>query len=97
MSLESKFQADLIKDIEALIPGCITLKGNSSARQGIPDLAIFLDDKYAFLECKRDERSPAQPNQPYYVAKLNEWSFAAFVFPQNRDDVLNQLVTHFGM
>lgn len=97
MSLESKFQAELIKDLEVLIPGCITLKGNSAARQGVPDLVIFYKDQYALIECKRSERSVAQPNQPYYVAHFNEWAFAAFCYPENRDHVINQLLDYFGI
>lgn len=96
MSLESKIQAELIKDLEVLLPGCIILKGNSEYRQGIPDLIVLFEDRWAALEVKRSATSPARPNQPYYVAMMDQMGFAAFVFPENREHILDSLQNYFG-
>jgi hypothetical protein len=55
--LESKFQANLIKEIKTTFPGCVVLKNDSSYLQGIPDLSIFYKDKWAMLEVKKDEKA----------------------------------------
>lgn len=89
--LESRFQAQLIDKLERLYPGCIILKNDSGYRQGIPDLVIFFRDRWAMLEVKASARASHQPNQDYYVHKLNEMSFAAFIYPSNEQDVLHAL------
>lgn len=51
--LENKFQANLIKELKKLFPGCIVMKNDASYIQGIPDLLILYNDKWASLECKK--------------------------------------------
>lgn len=91
MSLERDFQAKLIKDLKRLFPGCIILKNDPRYKQGIPDLVIMYNDKWAMLECKKSENEPHQPNQDYYIAKAKEMSFGAFIHPGNKEEVLNAL------
>ena len=93
--LESKFQSNLIKEIKDRYPGCIVLKNDSSYIQGIPDLSIYYRDKYAMLEVKKNAMASHQPNQDYYVEKLNEMSFSQFIYPENKDRVLSDLDQHF--
>ena len=88
---ESKFQGDLRKEIERRFPGSMVLKNDSSYIQGIPDLSVFYKDKYAFLECKKSKNEKHQPNQDRYVEKIDEMSFARFVYPENKEEVLNEL------
>lgn len=89
--LESKFQKELIDEIKRRYPGCIVMKNDSSYIQGIPDWTILYKDKWAVLEAKRDAKAPAQPNQPYYVEKLDGMSFSRFVYPENKEKVLSDL------
>lgn len=89
--LESKFQASLIKEIKTKLPGCIVLKNDSSYMQGIPDLTIFHKDNWASLEVKKSADASHQPNQDYYVQKMNEMSFSRFIYPENKDEVLEDL------
>lgn len=93
--LESKFQANLKKELQALFPGCIVTKLDSSYIQGIPDLLVLYKDKWAVLECKQSANAKRQPNQPYYVDKLNEMSFSRFIYPENKEDVLHELQQAF--
>lgn len=92
---ESAFQKRLIEDIHKEYPGCITLKNDSSYIQGIPDWTIIYKDKWAILECKREKNADRQPNQEYYVEKLNDMGFAAFIYPENKDEVLGELRRYF--
>ena len=89
--LENKFQANLIKEIKEMFPGCIVMKNDSSYIQGIPDLLVLYNNKWASLECKKSSNSRKQPNQEYYVGKMNEMSFARFICPENKEEVLHDL------
>lgn len=94
--LENKFQAKLIQDIKQMLPGCIVMKNDSSYIQGIPDLLVLHKDKWASLECKKSANAKKQPNQEYYVKRMDEMSFARFISPENKEDVLNELRETFG-
>lgn len=94
--LESEFQKDLMDEIRDLYPGCMILKNDSGYIQGIPDWTILYKDKWAVLEAKRERKAKKQPNQDYYVDKLNDMSYSSFVYPENREEVLNQLSNKFG-
>lgn len=91
MPKENSFQAQLIKDLKILFPGCIVLKNDANYIQGIPDLLILFNDRWAMLECKRTEKASHRPNQEYYVNLLGKMSYAAFIYPENREDILNEL------
>lgn len=96
--LESEFQAQLIIDLREMLPGCYIQKNNPTRMrvQGIPDLMILWNERWAILECKRSENETPRPNQPYYVEQFNEMSFASFIYPENKEEVLNALATAFG-
>lgn len=87
---ESDFQRDLIKEIEEMFPGCIVTKMEPYI-QGIPDLLILFNSRWAMLECKKSEDAKHQPNQDYYVDILNRMSYSAFVYPENKEEVLHEL------
>ena len=87
--LESGFQDRLIDKLEKLFPGCMVFKMDQI--QGIPDLLVLYKDKWASLECKRSASAKRQPNQEYYVGKMNEMSFSRFVSPENKEKVLDEL------
>lgn len=88
---ENAFQAELIREIKGLFPGCIVLKNDPDYIQGIPDLTIFYKNKWATLECKRSQKASHRPNQDYYVAKMNEMSFSRFICPENKKEILDEL------
>lgn len=91
MAKESKFQSNLKKELKTMFPGCIVTKLDSGDIQGIPDLLILYNDKWATLENKKDAKASKQPNQEYYVNKMNEMSFSRFIYPENKDEVLCEL------
>ena len=91
MARESRFQAKLIKDLEIMFPGCIVMKNDANYIQGIPDLTILYKDKWATLECKESSNATHQYNQDDYVELMNDMSFSAFIYPENREEVLNEL------
>ena len=93
--LENKFQSKLIKEIKKLFPGCIVMKNDSSYIQGIPDLLVLYKDKWASLECKKTANARKQPNQEYYIGLMNKMSFARFISPENKEEILNELQQTF--
>jgi hypothetical protein len=94
---ENDYQSGLIKRIEKQFPGCFIMKNDEQYRQGTPDLTILCGPFWAVLEVKRseDELDRLQPNQAYYVQRLNEMGFAAFIFPENEEEVLDAIQRAF--
>lgn len=86
--LESEFQNKLIQELKRMFKGCIVTKLDSSHIQGIPDLLILYNDKWATLECKKSVRAKKQPNQEYYVGRMNEMSFSRFICPENKEETI---------
>ena len=91
MKLESKFQAELIDELHDLYPEAIITKLDPNYIQGLPDILILNNDKWASLECKRSANSPHRPNQEYYVNLMNQMSYSSFIYPENREEILNEL------
>lgn len=97
ISLESKFQAQLIKELKSIFPGCIVLKNDPNYLQGVPDLTIFFKDKWATLEVKKNEKARHQPNQDYYVELMDNMSYSRFIYPENKEEILNELQHTFRL
>lgn len=88
---ENEFQADMIKELETRYEGSLVLKNDPNYIQGIPDLLILHKGKWAALECKRSEHEKHQPNQDDYIRQMRKMSYAAFVYPENKEQVLSEL------
>lgn len=93
---ERDFQASLIKELKARFDGCMVLKNDSSYIQGIPDLLVLFNDRWASLEVKRSSSASHRPNQEYYVGLMDEMSFSRFICPENKEEVLHELEQAFG-
>lgn len=93
--LERDYQASLIRKLKSVFPGCIVLKNDSAYKQGIPDLLILWNKYWAALEVKVSAKARVQPNQRYYVEQMYEMSFAAFIYPENEEDVFHDLQQAF--
>ena len=94
---ETEFKYKLMSEIEERLPGAIVTKLDPSFIQGIPDLLILWNNKWATLEAKRSfkERQNPRPNQEYYVNLMNEMSFSSFIYPENKEEVLHDLEKAF--
>lgn len=93
--LENKFKTNLIKEIEKRFPGSYVFHLDPTERQGVPDLLILYKNKWAALEGKKNKNASHRPNQDYYVKKMNEMSYASFIYPENKEDVLNEIQQAF--
>ena len=94
--LESKFQKELIDEIRERYPGCVIIKNDPNYIQGFPDLTILYKNKWIVLEVKRDKNSRHQPNQDFYINKLNDMSYASFAYPENKEVVLREIQHTFN-
>lgn len=88
---ESDFKKEVANEIKKMLPGCIIAHLNPTEIQGIPDLLILHNNKWATLEGKKSAKEHHQPNQDHYVEKMNDMSFSRFIYPENKEEVLDDL------
>jgi len=88
---ESKFQRDLVNKLHNMFPGCFIQRNPPGQTQGVPDLLILYNSKWAMLEVKASSNAPVRPNQEHYVSKFGQMSYAAFIYPENEERVLIEL------
>lgn len=87
--LEGAYQFELKKKIQRVLPDAVIIKTDDI--QGFPDLLILYNYKWAALEVKRSKDAPHRPNQDYWVRRLDDMSFAAFIYPENEGEILDEL------
>lgn len=87
MVKESVFQSKVIKWLKE--QGCYVIKNSavSGVPTGCPDIVFFKEGFYGFIEVKRTAKSPFQPLQKETLAKLDNWSWAKAVYPENWDEI----------
>ncbi len=75
---------------------CMVVRLDAALRQGIPDILLLFEGGFwAALEGKTSATADHQPNQPYYVDLMDKLCFAAFIYPENEEAVLNDLQKEF--
>lgn len=100
--LERDFQSKVIKEIKSIFPKGFVLKcDGSNTPSGFPDILIINGSKWGVLEFKRSEKerystNGLRPHQEYYIKTLGEMSFARFIYPENKEEVLNELQQALG-
>lgn len=93
--LEKDFQKKFVRELEAIFDGCILIKNDAGYIQGFPDWTMFYKNKYAVLEIKKSKNAQHQPNQDYYIDLIDSMGFARFVYPENKNDVIEDLKRYF--
>jgi hypothetical protein len=93
---EAAYQAKLIKKLKRMFPGCEVLKNDPTYIQGILDLTLLWGPFWAMLEVKPHANAAQRPNQAYYVEQMDNMSFAAFIYPENEEEVLLALQEAFA-
>lgn len=64
---------------------------NAPQSQGIPDLTVFIRDRWFLLEVKRSEKSKKRPNQDWWIEEYSQYTFCAVIYPENEKEVLDAL------
>lgn len=93
--LENSFKSKLKKEIKERLPGAIVTLLSPNDIQGIPDLIVLFKNRWAALECKKSAKEPHRPNQDYYVEKMNKMSYSSFIYPENKEQILNEMERAF--
>lgn len=92
---ESNFQSKLVSEIRSRFPGSFVTKNDARVVQGVPDLLVLNGNKWAMLECKKSATASHQPNQDLFVKRFDEMSFARFISPENKEEVLDEMARLF--
>jgi hypothetical protein len=95
MANESIFQARLINELRDLFPEAIVLKNDPNYLQAFPDILILYENTWAALETKKAYNAPKRVNQEYYVDKLGKMAYASFIYPENKERILDELQQAF--
>ncbi len=88
---ENEYQAHLISEIKRRLPECEILKNDPNYIQGILDLTIFFKNRWAMLEVKMNRNAKKRPNQEHYVRRFHSMSYAAFIWPEIEEKILNEM------
>lgn len=92
---EGAYKTKVINRLKDLFPGCEIIKVDPAYQQGHPDLVVLYGPYWASLEFKKGRKSSRQPNQEHFVEKMDDMSFAAFIYPENEEEVLHALEQAF--
>lgn len=90
MTKESSLQSKIIKYLES--KGCYVVKtGGIGTGNGCPDLLFFYEGFYGALEVKASKTAKFQPLQKIILDKFDSWSYGRVVWPENWNDIKNEL------
>lgn len=93
---EREYQAYIIRKLKEVFPDCVILKNDPDYLQGVPDLLILVNDRWAMLEVKASAKARVQNNQEFYVNSFNAMSYSSFIYPENEEKVFNELQSAFS-
>lgn len=93
--LENKFKTGLIRELKERFPGCMVVHLDPNEIQGIPDLLVLYGTTWGALEGKKSASASHRPNQDYYVQQMDEMSFAAFIHPENKEEIIDAMARSF--
>jgi len=93
---ETKYQRHVVDRLEQTFPGCVVIRNDPQRIQGIQDLLVLFEDRWATLEVKISSTAKERPNQRHYVERFNEMSYSAFIFPENEEQVFDELQLALG-
>ena len=97
---EGIFKKKLIAELEKEFPDCLITKLEADFNTWIPDVLIVDGPRWATLEVKASKADVTKPRknkeaQDYYVKKMRRMSYSSYVYPENKEEVLNELKVHF--
>lgn len=94
---EARFKSSVKKEIKGLFPGCDLIDVDPTWVRSFPDLLVLEGNRWAALEFKRSKNASRRPNQDFHIQRLNsKGGFAAYIYPENKDEVLNLLTEYLG-
>lgn len=95
MKLESTFEKEFCKALRQTLGERYTYTFKLTAAKGIPDRLILYKDKYALLEFKQYKNAKKQPGQETWVGHFDNLAYAAIVYPENAEKVMQDILNYF--
>lgn len=92
---ESEFVGKTLNRIRLLLPNCEIIRTDPSYQQGLPDYFVLYNHHWAALEFKKSANAERQPNQDYFIERFGTMGFAAYVYPDNVEEILHELAQTF--
>lgn len=88
---EAAFQQSIIKWLRS--KKCVVIKNqqNATTKIGVADLVFFLEGFYGFIEVKKSKTARLQVGQKEFIEKMNDWSWAKIVYPENWEETKTEL------
>lgn len=91
MVKEVDFQSKFISKLRKLGCKCYKQQMNATTRAGTPDYIVLVGPVWIMLEFKRSKNAPKRPGQQQNIDWANEVSFGYFCYPENADEVYNEI------
>lgn len=90
--LESEFKRSFKLRLKVRLLGIdLDFIENKNNARSTPDLIILGSPMWVALEFKTSARAKRQPNQSYHIQRMDQKSYARFVYPSNVEEVLDEL------
>ena len=88
--MEKKLQQKIVQYLKS--KGCFVLRHTGAGvPAGTSDVSFYKEGFYGFIEVKARANAPTQPLQLEFIKKMNDWSWAKFVYPENWEEVKIEL------
>lgn len=91
MAKESDLQQKITKWLRSQKCFVWKMQQNATTQAGVSDLFFCLEGFYGFIEVKASKSAKRRPGQETFVKKMNEWSYARVVWPENWPEVQKEL------
>lgn len=91
MGVESKLQTKVARWLKS--KGCfvMVIQPQAGIPTGTSDIFFCIEGFYGWLELKASEKSKYQPLQKEFIQKMDDWSWARAVWPENWSEVQAEL------
>lgn len=91
VDLEGKLQRTILKFLKS--KGCFVMKTTpgGGVPTGTADIFFCKEGFYGWIEVKKAKNAAHQPGQDQFIAKMDGWSWAAFVWPENWSEISHEL------
>jgi len=89
---ESDFDKKVVRYLKS--KGCWTIKltpGVAGIPVGTSDRLFLKDGFWGFLEVKKSKTAPFRALQPEFLKKMDQWSFARAIYPENFEEIKKEL------
>ena len=91
MALEKDFQAKIVKYLKSKKCMVFKMQMNATTKAGTPDLFFVKEGFWGAIEVKKSKTAKLRPGQKENVEKMNEWSWAKIVYPENFEETKKEL------